>query len=98
MTADNFPAGAVSHQTPDWHAINWRKVNQNVRRLQVRIVKATQAGKCGKVKALPHLLTHSFSGKALAGRRVTENQGKRTSGVDGEIWDTPSKNKSTALE
>ena len=29
-----------------------------------------------KVKALQHLLTHSFSGKALAVRRVTENQGK----------------------
>jgi len=91
MTADYFPAGAVSHQKLDWHAINWRKVNQNVRRLQVRIVKATQAGKWGKVKALQHLLTHSFSGKVLAVRRVTENQGKRTSGVDGEIWDTPSK-------
>jgi RNA-directed DNA polymerase len=30
------------------------------------------------VKALQRLLTHSFSGKALAVKRVTENQGKRT--------------------
>jgi len=29
-------------------------------------------------KALQYLLTHSFSGKALAIRRVTENQGERT--------------------
>ena len=43
------------------------------------------------MKALQHLLTHSFSGKALAVKRVTENQGKRTPGVDGEIWDTPEK-------
>jgi RNA-directed DNA polymerase len=43
------------------------------------------------VKALQHLLTHSFSGRALAVKRVTENQGKRTPGVDGEIWDTPAK-------
>jgi RNA-directed DNA polymerase len=62
-----------------------------VRRLQARIVKATQEGKWGKVKALQHLLTHSFSGKALAVKRVTENQGKRTPGVDGEIWNTPAK-------
>jgi len=39
-----------------------------VRRLQARIVKATQEGKRGKVKALQRLLTHSFSGKALAVR------------------------------
>ena len=44
----------------------------------------------GKVKALQYLLTHSFSGKALAVRRVTENQG-RTPGVDGETWNYPPK-------
>jgi RNA-directed DNA polymerase len=43
----------------------------------------------GKVKALQRLLTHSFSGKALAVRRVTENRGKRTAGVDGATWSTP---------
>lgn len=90
MTAE-LPAGAVSHTPTDWHAINWQAVHENVRRLQARIVKATQAGKWGKVKALQRLLTHSFSGKALAVKRVTENQGKRTPGVDGEIWDTPAK-------
>jgi RNA-directed DNA polymerase len=45
-------------------------------RLQRRIVKAIQQGRWGKVKALQHLLTRSFSGKALAVKRVTENQGK----------------------
>jgi RNA-directed DNA polymerase len=60
-----------------------------VRRLQIRIVKATKEGRWGKVKALQWLLTHSFSGKALAVRRVTENQGKRTPGVDGVTWTTP---------
>ena len=74
-----------------WHDIDWRKVHQNVRRLQARIVKATQEGRWGKVKALQRLLTRSFSGKALAVKRVTENQGKRTPGVDGEIWSTPSR-------
>ncbi len=67
-----------------------------MRRLQARIVKATQAGRWGKVKALQRLLTHSFSGKVLAVRRVTENQGKNTPGVDGDIWDTPAK-KATAI-
>jgi RNA-directed DNA polymerase len=88
--------GAASRDTVDWHAIDWRRITRNVRRLQVRIVKATQAGRWGKVKALQHLLTHSFSGKALAVRRVTENQGKRTPGVDGITWDRP-KQKAKAI-
>jgi len=62
-----------------------------VRRLQARIVKATKEKRWGKVKALQRLLTHSFSGKALAVRRVTENQGKNTPGVDRIIWNTPHK-------
>jgi RNA-directed DNA polymerase len=91
MTAQ-IEAGAASHpQGLDWHTIDWYKVHQNVRRLQARIVKATQQGKWGKVKALQRLLTHSFSGKALAVRRVTENHGKDTPGVDGAIWNTPKK-------
>lgn len=84
-------AGAASHEAVDWHAIDWPKAHRNVRRLQARIVKATQEGRRGKVKALQRLLTHSFSGKALAVKRVTENKGKRTPGVDREIWNTPNK-------
>jgi RNA-directed DNA polymerase len=40
---------------------------------------------------LQRLLTHSYSGKVLAVRRVTENDGKKTPGVDRVIWDTPDK-------
>jgi RNA-directed DNA polymerase len=97
MTAETSTAGAASHQEMNWHAINWQTVNREVKRLQVRIVKAQQQGKWGKAKALQHLLTHSFSGKALAVKRVTENTGKRTPGVDGETWKTPQK-KAEAVE
>ncbi len=45
----------------------------------------------GTVRALQRLLTHSYSGKVLAVRRVTENDGRKTPGVDREIWDTPEK-------
>jgi RNA-directed DNA polymerase len=88
MTAA-LTAGAASHEPVDWQAINWRQAERTVRRLQTRIVQATREGRWGKVKALQHLLTHSFSGKALAVRRVTTNRGKRTPGVDGETWTTP---------
>jgi RNA-directed DNA polymerase len=87
MTTE-ITVGAASNETTNWHRINWQKVSRNVRRLQARIVKAMKANRWGKVKALQHLLTHSFSGKALAVRRVTENQGKTTPGVDGEVWNT----------
>ena len=83
--------GAVSSEAAEWHAIDWQARHRNVRRLQVRIVKAVKEGRWGKVRALQRLLTHSFSGKVFAVRRVTENQGKKTPGVDREIWDTPEK-------
>ena len=71
-----------------WNGISWIEVQRQVRRLQARIVKATQVGKHGKVKALQWLLTHSFSGKALAVKRVTENKGRNTPGVDKITWKT----------
>lgn len=89
MTTQHRCAGASSHQTVDWHGIAWASCHREVKRLQARIVKATQEGKHGKVKALQWLLTHSFSGKALAVKRVTENRGKATAGVDRVTWSTP---------
>ena len=91
-------AGAVSSEAMSWHAIDWDKVHRNVRRLQARIVKAIQEGRWGKVKALQRLLTRSFSGRALAVKRVTENQGKNTPGVDGVIWNTPEKKMKAVLD
>ncbi len=88
---DRDTAGASFHGVTDWHAIDWHKADHNVRRLQARIVKATEEKRWGKVKALQRLLTHSFSGKAFAVRRVTENQGKNTPGVDKVTWNTPQK-------
>ncbi len=97
MTAMQSLAGAASRPPTKWHDIQWRAAHQNVRRLQARIVKATREGRHGKVKALQWLLTHSFSGKAIAVKRVTENQGKRTPGVDGQCWSTPAA-KAKALQ
>lgn len=91
MTAVNKLAGASSHQEVNGGAESWRLANHEVRRLQVRIVKAVQENRWGKVQALQRLLTHSFSGKVMAVKRVTENKGKRTPGVDQVIWNTPTK-------
>ena len=75
-------AGAPPHKLSTWHDIDWQDVREQVKRLQVRIVKATQHNRRGKVNALQWLMTHSFSGKAEAVKRVTENHGKRTAGEE----------------
>ena len=80
---------ASSGTTAPWDQIDWAQCERQARRLQARIVKATREGRWGKVKALQRLLTCSFSGKALAVKRVTENQGTRTPGVDNVRWTTP---------
>jgi RNA-directed DNA polymerase len=89
MTTQAVRAGALSGDPTSWHSIRWAECHREVRRLQARIVKATQEGRWGKVKSLQWLLTHSFSGKAIAVKRVTENQGKNTPGVDKATWSTP---------
>jgi RNA-directed DNA polymerase len=88
MNVDNS-ACASSTTVEDWDQINWKQCERQVARLQARIVKASQEGRWSKVKVLQRLLTCSFSGKALAVKRVTENKGKRTSGVDHVLWSTP---------
>lgn len=92
MTASDVQAsaaGASSHPARMWEQANWSHIAADVKRLQARIAKATWEGRWGKVKALQRLLTRSHSGKMLAVKRVTENRGKRTPGVDGRIWSSP---------
>jgi RNA-directed DNA polymerase len=75
-------AGAPSPFDQMWLQANWPRIKEEVKRLQARIAKATTEGSWGKVTVLQRLLTRSHSGKMLAVKRVTENRGKRTPGVD----------------
>lgn len=61
-----------------------RTPEEIVSQLQARIVKAQEMGRHNKVKALQFLLTRSQSARVLATERVTENDGKKTPGVDGQ--------------
>lgn len=89
MDVENKQATSTSPQADSWPSINWNKAHRLVRNFQVRIVKATQEGKKRKVRALQNILTRSLAAKQLAVKRVTENQGKKTPGVDRETWSTP---------
>ena len=69
MTSAAMLSLGASSTSANWDAIDWQPIEANVRRLQMRIAKATREGRWGKVKALQWLLTHSFSAKLLAVRR-----------------------------
>lgn len=79
-------ASSASHA---WDSINWNQVEREVWRLQMRIAKATRDSHYHKVNALQWLLTHSWSAKLLAVKRVTSSTGKHTPGIDGVVWRTP---------
>ncbi|MGZ3633444.1 MAG: reverse transcriptase N-terminal domain-containing protein [Parachlamydiaceae bacterium] len=81
-------AGAPLTRSINWKTIIWSTVENHVSRLQLRIAKAIKMGRYGKAKALQWLLTHSFYAKLLAVRKVTQNAGKYTAGVDNITWKT----------
>ena len=73
----------------NWHDLDWAKVQTSVRKTQLKIAQATREGDWRRVKRLQRMLTHSFHGRCLAVRRVTETRGRKTPGVDGETWGSP---------
>jgi RNA-directed DNA polymerase len=81
-----------------WEQIDWKTVEKNVNKLQARIVKAVRQKKWHLVKRLQYLLTNSFHAKLLAVKKVTQNRGKRTAGIDGEKWTTSNSKLKAALE
>jgi len=80
-----------------WSNIDWKKVEKHVNRLQTRIAKAVKNGIWHLTKKLQYLLTHSFYAKLLAIRKVNQNRGRRTAGIDGETWSSPQSKMKAAL-
>lgn len=78
-------------KTSQWNSIDWQKAEKEVRKLQMRIAKATEQKQYGKVKSLQWILTHSYKAKLLAVKRVTSNKGRYTAGIDNVIWDSEAK-------
>jgi RNA-directed DNA polymerase len=70
--------------TVEWNQVNWRKLERKVYKLQKRIYRASQRDDVKAVRRLQKMLMKSWSARALAVRRVTQdNTGKKTAGVDG---------------
>jgi RNA-directed DNA polymerase len=82
-----------------WTGVRWSKVERTVKTLQHRITKATEQGEHRKRRDLQRLLNHSLSARLKAVRIVAqENSGKKTPGIDGEVWTTPDRKHQAALE
>ncbi len=92
-----FAVGAPSGGVESWSDIDWPSTYKTVERLQARIAKAVREERWGKVRSLQRILVHSLPAKRLAVRRVTTNQGKRTPGIDGVLWNT-SRQKMQAVD
>jgi RNA-directed DNA polymerase len=73
----------------DWDAVDWRVVEEGVRRLRQRIFTASQAGDLKKVRNLQKLMLRSRANTLISVRRVTEdNTGRTTAGIDGQVITT----------
>ncbi|MEO6858146.1 MAG: reverse transcriptase N-terminal domain-containing protein [Solirubrobacteraceae bacterium] len=78
----NGPEGVIL----EWHAVDWRAVESNVRRLRQRIFTASRAGDLARVRCRQKLMLRSRSNTLISVRRVTErNAGRLTASVDGEV-------------
>ena len=67
-----------------WHQIDWKVAEKTVYSLQRRIYQASSRDDVKVVRRLQKLLLRSFFAKAIAVRRVSQdNTGKKTAGIDG---------------
>ena len=70
----------------DWQSIDWRRAEDEVRRLRQRIFTASRAGDLKRVRNLQKLMLRSRANALISVRRVTEiNVGRKTAGVDGKV-------------
>ena len=90
VSGRNTSGATLPHKATDqWKAIDWKRAEKEVIRLQRRIAKAQQEGKTNKVKCLQHLLTRSHYAHLIAVKKVSSSKGSKTPGVDGQLWRTP---------
>ena len=87
--ANKKSANAALRSAETWDSIDWNYHRMIVKKLQLRIAKATLGKKFRKVKSLQWILTHSLSAKLIAVKNVMKNKGSKTPGVDGIIIKTP---------
>jgi RNA-directed DNA polymerase len=70
----------------DWDAADWRRHEDNVRRLRQRIFTAVRKGDLAKARNLQKLMLRGWSNTLVSVRQVTQrNAGRSTAGIDGQV-------------
>jgi len=83
-------ANVTSGDPVDWQAIDWKRVNQRVKNLRLRIFRASREGDLKRVRSLQRLMLRCQANVLESVRRVTQvNKGKDTPGVDRVMVTTP---------
>ena len=85
-TSVNGPEGLPPFGGDAWEQVDWRRHEEQVRRLRGRIFKAAQEGDWPLARNLQKLMLRSWSNTLVSVRRVTQrNTGRRTAGIDGLV-------------
>ncbi len=85
-TSVNGPEGLPLFDGDAWDRADWRRHEEQVRRLRGRIFKAVQEGDWPLARNLQKLTLRSWSNTLVSVRQVTQrNTGRRTAGIDGLV-------------
>lgn len=77
-------------ETSGWEHIQWRSIEESIRKLRRRIFRAAREQKWNVVRSLMKLMLRSYFNLLTSVRRVTQqNKGKHTAGVDEQVALTP---------
>ncbi len=85
-TSVNGPEGLPPFDGDAWDCVDWRRHEEQVRRLRGRIFKAVQEGDWPLARNVQKLMLRSWSSTLVSVRQVTQrNTGRRTAGIDGLV-------------
>jgi RNA-directed DNA polymerase len=85
-TSVNGPDGLPPFGGDAWDQVDWRRQEEQVRRLRGRIFKAVREGDWPLARSVRKLMPRSWSNTLVSVRRVTQrNAGRRTAGIDGLV-------------
>src|SRR5258707_11804476 len=85
-TSVNGPEGLSSFDGGAWDRVNWRHLEEQVRRLLGRIFKAVQDVDWPTARNVQKLMLRSWANTLCSVRQVTQrNAGRRTAGIDGLV-------------
>lgn len=86
-----------SEKLKSYQDINWKKCQEELLLHQQQLVEAYGEKQNRRVRQIQRQIVTSFEARALAVRRVTNNKGGQTPGVDGIKWLNP-KSRLLAIE